>query len=120
MTAQVICLGAYRNKARRKYYHQHRARMEAFIEHFICQNVTTEFYQFLETYLNYQVSNDEKSWDYQDLREMVKDALIEFFATILKQEIRKERWYDPKFLSIEELAERCVTFMILGQSRIAR
>jgi hypothetical protein len=115
----VIKLNEYKKGRRKDYLDRHQSRLDGFIHRFVESNFFFDFDQIASNYVSYQAQNNEESWDYQDLRELLREAIHETLSQRLMEELNKLSWFDAKFCSMDELTDRCVTYLVLGQSRAA-
>jgi hypothetical protein len=111
---EVISLDSYRWKRKRLYMAQHRSLIDDFVRFFIRQNFQSNFAHLEDRYLALKSLQNEMAWDYYDFRECLREAILEVFGQQLWQEIRHKSWFDPIFITQEELIERCVSIFVLG------
>jgi hypothetical protein len=116
---KVIKLNDYKKGRRRDYLDLYQKRLDGFIHRFVENNFLFDFRQIASNYVSCQAANNEESWDYQDLRELLREAIHESLSQRLLEELKKLSWFDSKFCSIDELTERCVSYVVLGQGRVA-
>jgi hypothetical protein len=116
---KVIKLSDYKKGRRKDYLDQYQKRLDGFIHRFVETNFLFDFHEIASNYVSYQAANNEETWDYQDLRELLREAIHESLSQRLLDELKKLSWFDSKFCSIDELTDRCVSYVVLGQAQVA-
>jgi hypothetical protein len=117
MGSKVIYLNEYRQKKKKIFRERHKSRVENFIAAFIGQNFKVNFYDLNQQYLAYKSYENEMAWDYCDFREELKDAIKQVFGQQLWNEINSLYWFDPQWISQDELFELCTSSFILGSRK---
>lgn len=115
----VISLDSYRTSKRRLYMERHGTRLQKFIEAFVLLNFKTSFAAISQDYLAQRVHNNEEAWDYYDFRDLIRDGIMEVFGDQVWNEIRRCHWFDPQWISKEEVIDKLVSFFILGKTNVA-
>ena len=72
-----------------------------------------------QQYLAHKAYQNEMAWDYQDFREELKDAVRQVFGDQLWDEVRNLYWFDPQWITRDELIELCISYFILGKTKAA-
>lgn len=112
---QVIELAKYRTNKRRAYLKRYDAQLSKFISQFLDANLRYSFEAISYHSMNVRSQEQSEAWDYVDFRENLKDAFHEAFGKQLWAECQRLYWFDMRFLSQDELIDRCVSRMILGR-----
>jgi len=115
----VIQLNQVRKAKKADFLKKHRQRIDAFIHSFLEKNVAFDFNQIAASYQDVQAANFSESWDYQDFRELLRDAIWGQISVTIMEEMKKQHWFDPRYCSAETVSEKCLSFLILGRGRIA-
>lgn len=116
---KLINLRDYRQRRRRQFFAQYGVYLDKFIFHVLQQRVNEDFVNLAYKYFTHQINNNEMAWDYQDLRENIRRVLEEACREQILSELRYQRWYDSRWISPDEVIDRCLTVFILGLSRVA-
>ena len=54
------------------------------------------------------------AWDYVHFRELLTEALDEVFGKTLYELVRKESWFDNRFITQEEVIERAISCYVMS------
>ena len=119
MSSNVISLKEYRQLRKKLFMERHQTRVENFITSFISQNFKMNFDMINQQYLAHKAYQNEMAWDYQDFREELKDAVRQVFGDQIWAEVRALYWFDPQWISRDELIELCISYFILGKTKAA-
>ena len=111
---QLIELGKYRKDRKRTYLKKYETHLMKFIAHFVHHNIRCSFDSLSHQYIASKQAEQALAWDYYDLRDSLKDALYEVFGEQIWLECKDCYWFDPRYLSKEDLVEVCIRQMILG------
>lgn len=113
---QLIELAKYRTNKRRAYQKRYDAQLSKFISQFLDANLRYSFDTINYHYMDVRSQGQIDSWDYVDFRENLKDCFHEAFGKQLWDECQRHYWFDMRFISQDELIDRCVSTMILGRA----
>jgi len=116
---QVILLNKYRNDRRRSYLKANQSRLDAFFEAFVASHFRINYSKISEHYMAMRFNQNEMAWDYHDFRDDLKEAINEAFGEAMWNEVQGKFWFDDRWLSRDEMIDRCTSFFILGKSYAA-
>ncbi len=116
---KVIQLDRYKGLRRREYLKRYDAQISKFIQSFLKQNLRVSFEALSYHFISVQQEEQIAAWDYVDFRDTMRDGFHEAFGEQILRECKKEYWFDQRFISDDELIERCVSQVILGQEQSA-
>ncbi len=119
MEKTVASIADYKRRKRRHYLDRYEQRLDRFIADFLDDHVTIDFRQVAEQYLAQQADQNALAWDYQDLRDIVRTALSDSIGVELLAQLRQTSWYDDRWVTLDEVIDRCFSAYILGDSRAA-
>ena len=114
MHGDIVNLNEYRKLKRKLYLERYEGQLNAFIDGFVGQHFACSFDLLREQYLQHKASQNELSWDYQDFRETLKAGVFEAFGDQIWAEIKQTYWFDPVWLSKDEVVEKLVSHFVLG------
>ena len=109
----VLKLANYRAKRQKAWLAKNKLRLFSFLYEYISHHIGMNFLEAFTSYQNLQLKNQQEAWDYVDLRELLHEGLAGQFCELLYQDLRKEWWFEPKFLSREEALEHCLSLYIM-------
>ena len=117
--AHVIKLDGFRQSKQSSYMKRYRHRLDSFIRSRIPLDFASDLLRMAEEcQLRYAGQND-MVWDYIELRELILHFVTEHVAKDLYAELEKQFWFNPRWVSLEAVSERCLSFMILGNTAVA-
>lgn len=111
----VIQLNRYRRKERQAYLAQNGSRLEAFVDKFVRTHLSIDLQMLTEALRAQQLVQEDTAWDHHDFRDLLESALSDAIGDLLSEELRKEHWYDPRKISKDEIVDRLVTYLVLGE-----
>lgn len=117
--SKVIDLSARRRQKRLLYLKTYQSALQEFLTGFIRRNFKTDIQVLHHHYLLRQVQSHELSYEFDQFRQDVGDAIWEVYGETLWYEVQAERWFDRQCLSQEELVEHCTSLFILGSAFVA-
>lgn len=109
--AKVLNLDHMRRQKRQAYLQHHGKRLDRFIKAFIRDHWTSDLETITSQYLE-RCSHSE-AWDYLDLRDDLHEIVRSGLAEHLRSELQKTHWFDASKISMDELADRCLTTIVL-------
>lgn len=111
---QVVSLARYRSTKKRSYMKKYEAQLAKFVGNFIYSNVRASFDSVSRYYMAHKQREEAVAWDYYDFRETLKDAVDEVFGQELWTECCRLYWFDPRYISRDDLIDRFVSQLVLG------
>lgn len=115
----LINLSRYRHQRKSTYLKAYEHQLEKFFEGFLTRHFKESFSILSAQYMACKVHQNEMAWDYDDFRDALKDAIAIVYGGAIWGEITQQRWFDKRFISQEEIIERCTTYFILQDTRVA-
>lgn len=119
MSGKIISLEGYRREHKKAYLKRNETRLNRFVKKFVGSYLITSYSLIAETYLSQCTSNYQQAWDYQDLRDIIVDAIDTEFGAELWRQVQNQFWFDTKFLNRDELVEMCFSCYIMYQTEVA-
>ena len=119
MSGKIISLDGYRREHKRAYLKRNESRLSRFVKSFVGSHLMTSYSMIAETYLSERSSNREQAWDYQDLRDIIVEAIDAEFGTEIWRQVQGQFWFDTRFLTRDELVEMCFSCYIMFQTEAA-
>ncbi|MBC7531462.1 MAG: hypothetical protein H7318_07775 [Oligoflexus sp.] len=116
---KVIQLDRYKGLRRREYLKRYDTQISKFVEFFLKQNLRVSFEALSYHFISIQQQEQVAAWDYVDFRDTMRDGFCEAFGKLIIKECRSQYWFDERFISEDELIERCVSRVILGTEQSA-
>lgn len=116
---KVIQLDRYKGLRRREYLKRYDTQISKFIDFFLAQNLRVSFEALSYHFISIQQHEQLAAWDYVDFRDTLRDGFHEAFGQQILRECKSQYWYDERFITDDELIERCVSQVILGQGKSA-
>lgn len=116
----IVELTDYKRKLRKSFLAKHKARLDLFIGRFINQHLDMDLLRLSYTqHDGVDGLSQEESWDYVAFREILVDALDQTIGTELYSQLKRERWFDSRVVTRDEVIERCLSGYILNQCQYA-
>lgn len=115
----LIQLSKFRNEHKRSYLKANQSRLDRFFEKFVALHFRTNYDSLSERYMALRYQQNEMAWDYHDFREDLKEAIDEAFGDVLWEEVKMLFWFDGRWLSRDEVMDRCTSFFVLGKTAAA-
>lgn len=112
----VFELAVYRKRRRRELWLKHGRRIEIFVRHFVSNQLVANIHDLIDEYQHLQRENEQDVWAYEEFRTRMLEAIMSRLGDDLRKQLATQGWYDPALLSTEEVAEMCLTSMVLGES----
>jgi hypothetical protein len=109
----IIQMSGFKSQKQRQFYKKYRTRMDSFIRSRIPQDWASELLQHIEAY-QHNHSDLETVWDYSDARDVLLEFVSDEVAKDVYDSLKEQYWFDHKLVPLEAVAERCLSFMILG------
>jgi hypothetical protein len=113
MSSRLLSLDNYRRKRRKDYIDSYGDQLDRFIRKFVRQHWDANIESITNHYLDRCANTNSEAWDYLDMREALHDSLRQSIVELLVVELKKNRWFDSSKISTEELADRCVSAIVL-------
>mgnify|MGYP001616990988 CR=1 FL=1 len=116
---KLIQLDRYKGLRQREYLKRYDSQLSKFVDSFLTQNLRVSFESLSYHYYSVQQQQQAAAWDFVDFRDTLRDGFHEAFGMELLRQCKALYWYDERFLSADELVDRCVSQIILGPDRSA-
>ena len=65
------------------------------------------------------IGSQELVWDYSEVRESLLASIEANLASGIYADLQKQFWFDAAYVSREMVAERCLSYLILGPIALA-
>jgi hypothetical protein len=98
---------------------RYRSRLDHFIRSRVPADAGGDILRLAEQQNTAAAANPDLVWDYVEMRETMLDFVATHVADEIFEELQRQFWFDDRFVTKEMVAERCLTFMILGPTAIA-
>lgn len=115
---KLVNLASYRSSSRKSYLAKHRSRLDHFVHHFVSAHIDVDFRNLAAEYQERHLEGQE-AWDYVDFRELLEEAFELAFSAVLYDELKKQRWFDGRHVTKEEILDRCLSAYIIEQCSYA-
>ena len=112
----VFELTVYRKRRRRELWLRHGRRIEIFVRHFVSNQLVANIQDLIDEYQHLQRENEQDVWAYEEFRTRMLEAILSRHGDNLRIQLATQSWFDPALISPEEVAEMCLTSMVLGES----
>ncbi len=112
----VFELNVYRKRRRRDLWLRHGQRIERFVRHFVSNHLVTDIHDLIDEYQHMQREDEQDVWGYEEFRTGMLEAIMARQGDALRQQLSTQGWFDPALISTEEVAELCLTSIVLGDS----
>lgn len=103
----------YRRAKRSEYLAKHSERIDAIIRNFIRINSQFNFQHMASAYVHSRYNDKLVSWDYLDFRENLHEALASELSKLIFAELCKSKWFEPRFMNLDQITDRCISLLIL-------
>ena len=107
----MIELDNYRLTRRKDYILKTRPLIDAFISSFIIQQNDQEIHSMLNLCLELAYLDPPR--DYIEYREKLRELIDKKLRAKLIKSLNDETWYNPTFISVDFLIEKCVSHHIM-------
>jgi hypothetical protein len=112
----VFELKIYRKRRRRELWLRHGQRIERFVRNFVSNHLVINIHDLIDEYQHAQREDEQDAWAYEEFRTGMLDAIMARHGDALRQQLSTQGWFDPALISTEEVAELCLTSIVLGDS----
>lgn len=112
----VFELKAYRKRRRRELWLRHGQRIERFVRHFVSHHLVVNIHDLIDEYQHLQREEEQDVWGYEEFRSGMVEAIMSRHGEELRKHLSAQGWFDPALISTEEIAEMCLTSIVLGES----
>jgi hypothetical protein len=96
-----------------------RSRLDHFIRSRVPVDAGGDILRLAEQQNTTASAHPDLVWDYVEMRETMLDFVAVHVAEEIYEELQRQFWFDERYVSKEMVAERCLTYMILGPTAIA-
>ena len=114
----VIQMEIFKQNRQRHYMKRYRSRLDHFIKIRVPLDSGGNILRMAEELVTLSPRPD-LVWDYVEMREIMLDLVATHVAAEIFEELQNQFWFDDAFISKDMVAERCLTFMILGPAAAA-
>lgn len=114
---KVIDLAKHRQIGRKNFLKLNNIKIDQFVSSFMMRHINLSLETVLDEYSQKLRIENSHTWDYQELRDVIIASLDEIVGEELQKTLRQEKWYDPRFISIEHILERCVACLVLEEKK---
>jgi hypothetical protein len=112
-------LDHYKQAKQSQYIKRHRNRLDAFIRARIPRDWSHELLRLTSEFQRQCENDQELVWDYVEFRELVLLYVTEHVAKDIFAELKEQFWFDERWLTLDAIGERCLSFMIIGEKGAA-
>ncbi|MBC7658496.1 MAG: hypothetical protein H7249_02180 [Chitinophagaceae bacterium] len=117
---KLIQLDRYKGLRQHEYLKRYDSQISKFVDSFLAQNLRVSYESLSYYFISAQQQEQQAAaWDYVDFRDTLRDGFHEAFGKELVRLCETQYWYDERFITSDELVERCVSQIILGTDRSA-
>lgn len=113
----VVDLAKHRQGLRRDYLRQQKLNIDNFLSNFLEENLIVSLESILSNYKSSLIHSQNTAWDYQDLRDILVDSFEEMYGEKLIACIKKEKWYDRRYLCLETLLDKSISILVLQKNK---
>lgn len=115
----VIRLDTVRRTKQCQYMRRYRSRLDNFIRSKVPSETLSDLLRMAERSQIMAQGDPELIWDYVEMRDVMLEFVTAYIASDIFEELKQQFWFDETFVSKDMVAERCLSFMILGSTAIA-
>lgn len=114
----VIRIDRFRQGKQSQYMKRYRSRLDAFIRNRIPLDWASDMLRYAEEFQRTcgQGQDADLVWDYVELREQLLSFVTEQVAKDIYNELKDQFWFDERWVTLESVSERCLSFMIIGDA----
>ena len=98
---------------------RYRSRLDNFIRSQVPAETLSDLLRMAERSQIMAQGDPELIWDYVEMRDVMLEFVTAYIASDIFEELKQQFWFDETFVSKDMVAERCLSFMILGSTAIA-
>lgn len=117
--ADVIKLDRFKQAKQSQYMKRYRTRLDAFIRSRIPMDWAGDMLRLAEEFQRKCEDRQDMIWDYVELRELMLMFVTENVAKDIFADLEKQFWFDPRWITLDAVSERCLSFMIIGEAGAA-
>ncbi len=114
MSTRILQLDDYRKKRRLSWRKRYKSHLCQFFQMFIEKNLTVDLIWATQNYQSHCYLNHEYAWDYRDFRDLLREAIDAALGDFLYIELKKQWWFDERWLTKEEALDHCLSAYVLG------
>lgn len=115
----IIQLDTFKRTKQRQYMKRYRSRLDHFIRVRVPMDPSGDILRLAEQQHLSASSRPEMVWDYVEMREVLLEFVTTHVAGEIYEELQKQFWFDDTMISRDMVAERCLSYMILGPAAMA-
>jgi len=119
MSGRVIHLDRFRQGKQSHFMRRNRSRLDTFIRNRIPSDAANYIVSMVEDVQRQVHSETDAVWDYVELRELMLNVVTEEIAKEIFTDLQQEFWFDARWISLDMVSERCLSFMIIGETTTA-
>lgn len=115
----IIQLDHFKQSRQRQYMKRYRSRLDQFIRARVQLDSGGDLLRLAEYEHVKRAARPELVWDYVEMRDVMLDFVSTHVSSEIYDELCKQFWFDETVISRDMVAERCLSFMLLGPGAIA-
>ncbi len=115
----IVRLDTFKQKQQRSYMKRYRSRLDHFIRARVPADAGGDILRLAEQQNSAAAAHPDLIWDYVEMRETMLDFVALHIADEIYDELARQFWFDDRYVTKEMVAEKCLTFMILGPAAMA-
>ena len=112
---QVISLAQQRRRRRQAYLAKHGSRLDRFVARWVATTIDVDLAQLANDFQRGRLDVAQETWDYNQFRDVLVDALNEAFGRDLYALLASQTWFDRTHISRDEIIERCLSHYVLDR-----
>ncbi len=112
--SQVFYLNAFRQKKKQQFLEKNKTFLDDYIRSYVAAHCFLSYEVFRHKYFEHCQSFNEMAWDYLDFRDILTEAISQVLGEQLWQDIQGQAWFNPQFLSRDEVLDRLISIYIIG------
>lgn len=115
----VVDIRQFRQQKKKQFLRENESQLRSFISSFLTRHIQVDFTLVSDMYLKQKIEQNEMAWDYHDLRDDVKDAMLQVYGSAIWTEIRLEPWFRAGYLSKDEVIDKATSEFVLLHPEVA-
>jgi hypothetical protein len=110
---------SYKQSKQRQYMNKYRVKLDNFIKVRVPDDCGSDMIRLANKSQLSRTTSQDLVWDYSEVREILIASIEANLATAIYAELQKQFWFDAAYVSREMVAERCLSYLILGPIALA-
>jgi hypothetical protein len=115
----TIDFASFKQSRQRQYMSRFRVRLDNFIKTRVPLDCGSEMIRLASKQNFPSIGSQELVWDYSEVRESLLASIEANLASGIYADLQKQFWFDAAYVSREMVAERCLSYLILGPIALA-